>query len=153
MPDPSGMPDLKSARIERSLQHPYAQCYFYYMRDERKGGVIVISDPRTKSNIIDFIYVPTEMQNRQFAQLMWESLINLFPKNKIKVWQAMVPYRDKKSINLFVNKLHYQIVEMFNEESSDDNETFLLLRRDMSHPITMPHKGYNYETKSEKPQS
>ncbi len=111
---------LPEADIEHSLHT--AGALAYKAVDETGamvGGAIVVIDPVTQHNHLDFLYVKRGVQNKGIGKFIWFVLEKLHPETK--VWITCTPYFEKRNIHFYVNVCHFHIVDFFNAHYPDPN--------------------------------
>lgn len=108
---------LPEGDIDRSLNTTGAAAYQAVLDGERVGGAIVVIDPVTQNNHLDFLFVKHGAQSKGIGASIWQTLETLYPQTR--VWITCTPYFEKRNIHFYVNRCGFHIVAFFNERLPD----------------------------------
>lgn len=112
---------LPESHIYRSLSAKGSIAYEAILDGEMVGGAIVVIDEETQHNHLDFLYVKSGIQSKGVGQSIWNKIERLHPTTK--VWETCTPYFERRNIHFYVNRCGFHIVEFFNKNHKDPNET------------------------------
>ncbi|MGN0590302.1 GNAT family N-acetyltransferase [Ruminococcus sp.] len=108
---------LPEKDIDESLRKPGAIAYQIVGNGPLLGGAIVVIDPETQHNHLDFLYVKYGIQSRGIGQRLWREIERLHPETI--VWETCTPYFEKRNIHFYINRLGFHAVEFFNPHHKD----------------------------------
>ena len=111
---------LPESHIDRSLAAAGSAAYEAFVNGESAGGAIVVIDPETGHNHLDFLYVKNGIHSKGVGLKIWKGIEELYPHTK--VWETCTPYFEKRNIHFYVNKCGFKIVEFFNPYHPDPND-------------------------------
>lgn len=103
---------LPEKDIDNSLNTKGSVAYKAIVDGEMVGGAIVLIDPHTHNNSLEFLFIKSDVQNKGYGKKIWENLENIYPNTKI--WTTFTPYFDKRNIHFYINVCGFSIVEFFN---------------------------------------
>ncbi len=106
-------PVISRQDIEESLANGIA--YQICLDGERVGGAVV-SINGDKGDL-ELLFISPNMQGKGIGYTAWALLEKAYPK--VKIWQTMTPYFDKRNIHFYVNRCGFQIVEFFHPHHPD----------------------------------
>lgn len=66
------------------------------------------------------MYVKTGCQSKGTGQAIWRAIEELHPETK--VWETETPYFEKRNIHFYVNKLGFNIVEIYNQNHKNPHQ-------------------------------
>ena len=110
---------LPEKDIDTVLLKTGAFAYKAIADGEMVGGAILIIDPKTQHNHLDFLYVKYGIQGRGVGQAIWQEIEKLHPETR--VWETLTPYFEKRNIHFYVNCCGFHIVEFFNPQHKDSH--------------------------------
>lgn len=110
---------LPEKDIDQSLNTAGAVAYKAILNGEMVGGAIVVINPVTQHNHLDFLYVKYGIQSKGVGQKIWNTIEQLHPKTK--VWETCTPYFEKRNIHFYVNKCGFHVVKFYNKRFPDPN--------------------------------
>lgn len=110
---------LPEKDIDQSLRANGSAAYKALIDGKMAGGAIVVIDPVTQHNHLDFLFVKYGTQNKGIGKAIWNEIEKLHPQTK--VWETCTPYFEKRNIHFYVNKCGFHIVAFLNEKNPDAN--------------------------------
>lgn len=108
---------LPERDIDESLSKKGAFAYKAVTDGKMTGGVIVVINPETQHNDLEFLYVKYGVQSRGIGQKIWNAIEKLYPETR--VWETCTPYFEKRNIHFYINRLGFHAVEFFNPRHKD----------------------------------
>ncbi|WP_270274719.1 GNAT family N-acetyltransferase [Streptococcus infantarius] len=102
--------------IEESIDSGEA----YRILDDGKvvGGVVVrIEGDRGN---LDLLFVSPKCHSKGVGYGAWCQIEKMFPR--VKIWETVTPYFEKRNIHFYVNRCGFKIVEFFNSHHKDPND-------------------------------
>ncbi len=108
---------LPERDIDRSLNTAGAAAYQAVLNGERVGGAIVVIDPITQKNHLDFLFVKHGTQSKGIGASIWREIEARYPETK--VWITCTPYFETRNIHFYVNRCGFHIVAFFNARFPD----------------------------------
>ncbi|MCR5537591.1 MAG: GNAT family N-acetyltransferase [Succinivibrio sp.] len=106
---------LPEEDIEASLKKDGAAAFKAELQGRIIGGAIVVVEGDIAA--LDFLYVAPDAQGHGFGQQIFAELELLYPK--VRLWQTMTPYFEKRNLHFYINCLNFQAVEFFNPHHPD----------------------------------
>ena len=86
------------------------------LNHKKIGGIIVRIDEAGRHGVLEILYLYQEYHNRGLGQTVLEHIEDRFPK--VRKWELITPYFEKRNIHFYVNKCGFHIVEFFNQHHS-----------------------------------
>lgn len=108
---------LPEEDIDQSLNADGSVAYKALVDGKMAGGAIVVINPATQHNHLDFLFVKYGSQSKGIGEAIWNEVEKLHPQTK--VWETCTPYFEKRNIHFYVNKCGFHIVEFLNEKHPD----------------------------------
>ena len=112
---------LPESHIDRNLCESGAVAYEDFVDGQAIAGAIVTIDVVTKHNHLDFLFVKYGTQSKGVGQKIWNAIEQKYPDTK--VWETCTPYFEKRNIHFYVNRCGFHIVEFYNKNHPDPNDT------------------------------
>jgi len=81
------------------------------------GGAVVVIDPETHCNSLDFFYVRVEDLGRGIGRRAWSAIEAAYPDTE--VWTTHTPCFEKRNIHFYVNVCGFHITEYFHRGHQD----------------------------------
>ncbi len=72
---------------------------------------MVLFNPQTHLNHLDFLYVKSGTQGKGIGQAIWDAIEQRHPDTL--VWETFTPYFEKRNIHFYVNRCGFHIVEFY----------------------------------------
>lgn len=108
---------LPEKEIDQSLKAQNSFAYKALVDGNMVGGAIVIINPETQHNHLDFLFVKYGIQSKGVGKAMWNQIEKQHPDTK--VWETCTPYFEKRNIHFYVNKCGFHIVSYLNHKCPD----------------------------------
>ena len=99
--------------IEDSIDGENAEAYRILLDGEKVGGVVLHIDKDSAKGELELLFVLPEVHSKGIGQAAWKAVEALHPK--IKVWETITPYFEKRNIHFYVNRCGFHIVEFWNK--------------------------------------
>ena len=106
--------------IEESILASGAIVYWIEANQEIVGGAVVVIDEATQHNSLSFFFISTKNQSRGVGLLAWKAIEKAHPK--MKIWETVTPYFEKRNIHFYVNRCGFKIVEFYTKFNPDPHQ-------------------------------
>lgn len=106
--------------LDRSLDAAGAVALDIHADGQRVGGAVVVIDPDTGRNRLDFFFVTTTAHSRGIGRAAWAAIEQRYPETR--VWETCTPYFERRNIHFYVNRCGFKIVEYYNSRHPDPND-------------------------------
>lgn len=103
--------------IEDSIDAENAETYRIISDDQIVGGVVISVDRNSNSGELVLLFVTPQSHSKGIGYAAWCAVEAMHPK--IKVWETVTPYFEKRNIHFYVNKCGFHIVEFFHDIDGD----------------------------------
>ena len=100
--------------IEKSIS--LGEAYRIVVNGETAGGAVV-SVEGDKGDL-ELLFVSPTVHSKGIGFAVWKEIEALYPR--VREWETMTPYFEKRNIHFYVNRCGFQIVEFFNEHHRPD---------------------------------
>ena len=100
--------------IEKSIS--LGEAYRIVVNGETAGGAVV-SVEGDKGDL-ELLFVSPTVHSKGIGFAAWQEIEALYPR--VREWETMTPYFEKRNIHFYVNRCGFQIVEFFNEHHRPD---------------------------------
>lgn len=107
---------ISRATIEKALREGEAYRIFY--NGESAGGAVVRVNG--DKGDLELLFVSPHIHSKGIGYAAWCEIERMYPK--VKVWETVTPYFEKRNIHFYVNRCGFQIVEFFNIHHPDPND-------------------------------
>ena len=101
--------------ISNSIHRKGSITYRIVVDDKKVGGIII--NINGEFGELEIFFVIPSMESKGIGQSSWKEIERLHPK--VKVWETVTPYFEKRNIHVYVNKLGFHIVEFYKEFNKD----------------------------------
>jgi N-acetylglutamate synthase-like GNAT family acetyltransferase len=102
--------------IERSIDEGKA---YRILSDGKVVGGAVIKVTGEQGEL-ELLFISPKVHSQGIGYAAWCEIEKLYPK--VKVWETVTPYFEKRNIHFYVNRCGFHIVEFFNEHHADPRE-------------------------------
>ncbi len=102
--------------IEHSIDH--GEAYRIMLDDQPVGGVIITVNG--DHGVLEILFVSPHVHSKGIGYTAWCAVERLHPK--IRVWETVTPYFEKRNIHFYVNRCGFHIVEFLNSHHPDPND-------------------------------
>ena len=102
--------------IEDSIDS--GEAYRIALDGEAVGGAVVKVEEEKGDLVLLFVSPAQHSKGVGFAA--WRAVEKMYPK--VKVWETVTPYFEKRNIHFYVNRCGFKIVEFFNAHHRDPND-------------------------------
>lgn len=94
------------------------QAYRIVLNGEKVGGLVLkIEGDRGD---LDLLFVSPSAHSKGIGQAAWNAVEKMFPK--VRVWELITPYFEKRNIHFYVNRCGFKVVEFFNSHHPNPEE-------------------------------
>ncbi|MBO6290018.1 MAG: GNAT family N-acetyltransferase [Alphaproteobacteria bacterium] len=108
---------ISRATIEQSIDEGEA---YRIMLDGQKVGGVIVKTEGDKGDL-HILFVSPQAHSKGIGYAAWCAIEKMYPK--IRVWETVTPYFEKRNIHFYVNRCGFKIVEFYNEHHKDQNST------------------------------
>ncbi len=102
--------------IEKSIDGGLA--YRIVMDNKKLGGLILKVDGARGE--LEILFTSPHEHSKGIGYAAWCEVEKMFPK--VKVWETITPYFEKRNIHFYVNRYGFHIVEFFNKHHPNPND-------------------------------
>ncbi len=103
--------------IEKSIS--LGEAYRIVVNGETAGGAVV-SVEGDKGDL-ELLFVSPTVHSKGIGFAAWKEIEALYPR--VREWETMTPYFEKRNIHFYVNRCGFHIVEYYNRHHPDPGET------------------------------
>ena len=102
--------------IEHSIDNGEA---YRIMQDGQPVGGVIIKVDGDRGDL-EILFVSPRVHSKGIGYAAWCAVERLHPK--VRVWETVTPYFEKRNIHFYVNRCGFHIVEFFNSHHPDPND-------------------------------
>ncbi|MGL5296557.1 MAG: GNAT family N-acetyltransferase [Culicoidibacterales bacterium] len=102
--------------IEKSIDDGEAYCII--CEEEVVGGVVV--KVSNSNGSLELLFVSPNAHSKGIGYSAWCEIEKIYPK--VKTWETVTPYFEKRNIHFYINRCGFHIVEYFNSHHPDPND-------------------------------
>ncbi|MBQ6344120.1 MAG: GNAT family N-acetyltransferase [Anaerolineaceae bacterium] len=117
--------------IEQSIEN--GEAYRIMQGDKKVGGVVINVDG--EKGDLELLFVSPKVHSKGIGYAAWCKIEKLHPK--VKVWETVTPYFEKRNIHFYVNRCGFHIVEFYNSHHPDPNDADMAVQNDEQFPDGM----------------
>ena len=117
--------------IEQSIEN--GEAYRIMQGDKKVGGVVIKVDG--EQGDLELLFVSPKVHSKGIGYAAWCAVEKLHPK--VKVWETVTPYFEKRNIHFYVNRCGFHIVEFYNSHHPDPNDPDMAEQNDEQFPDGM----------------
>ena len=117
--------------IEQSIEN--GEAYRIMQGDKKVGGVVIKVDG--EQGDLELLFVSPKVHSKGIGYAAWCAVEKLHPK--VKVWETVTPYFEKRNIHFYVNRCGFHIVEFYNSHHPDPNDLDMAEQNDEQFPDGM----------------
>ena len=107
--------------------------------DGKKVGGIILKVDGDRGNL-EILFVSPKAHSKGIGYAAWCEVERLHPK--VKIWETVTPYFEKRNIHFYVNRCGFHIVEFYNSHHPDPNDPD---ERDISVDEQFPDGMFRFE--------
>ena len=101
--------------IVNSIHHEGSIAYRIIADGKKVGGIII--NLKEDFGELEIFFVIPSCESKGVGQAAWKEMERVHPK--VRVWETVTPYFEKRNIHFYVNKLGFHIVEFYHEFHKD----------------------------------
>ncbi len=107
---------ISRATIEQSIDSGEA---YRIVCDHQNVGGVILKVEGERGNL-EILFVSPRVHSNGIGYAAWCKVEKLYPK--VKVWETVTPYFEKRNIHFYVNRCGFHIVEFYNSHHPDPND-------------------------------
>lgn len=107
---------ISHTTIEKAISE--GDAYRIIWEGKTAGGAVVRVEG--DKGDLDLLFVLPDIHSKGIGYAAWCEIEHMYPK--VKVWETVTPYFEKRNIHFYVNRCGFHIIEFFNSHHPDPND-------------------------------
>ena len=107
---------ISRATIEEAIRT--GDAWRIYVDGHCVGGAVVRTEGERGD--LELLFISPHAHSKGIGYAAWCEIERLYPK--VRVWETVTPYFEKRNIHFYVNRCGFHIVEFFNSHHSDPHD-------------------------------